>query len=165
MRTLLILLSLCLYATPAAADCEPPPYECDIRFDADVAGECIVLKQDANSSCAIFAKNFCASGTLYITTRDGEFELPPSLESEVAIYNAISDAPPMTYSIAWRVVRSGIESSGTRTADLRSKKPVGGGCDDSDPFCAASAPRTPAAPLTALLPLMVGLLAWRRRTV
>jgi hypothetical protein len=37
-------------------------------------------------------------------------------------------------------------------------------CGDG-PMCTATTPQLPAAPLTGLLPLMVGLLAWRRRTV
>lgn len=148
-------LALLLTATPALA--------CDVEARCalvELTGEvpCVELTL-VEQGCYIEAALTCTPDQAPSLSLNGDTAVIPAPERPRQLYIGYSDPDRQPSTLSWtRADQSGAVS--IRTVN----KPYEDDPCDDDTFCAATSPQRPAAPLTALFPMILGALLWRRYT-
>jgi hypothetical protein len=169
LLALVAAIALCSIATTAAATAVGPEDHCDLDIIATGEHPCLDFVQVRYNVCAVEAINRCDDTTASLALQNYlignsivPYEIPPSTSRRLADLYENTQQAGHEDILAW--------SDETRDPPLRGKISVrvssfeAGGTLDDDVVCAATAPRTPATPLTGLLPLLLGAFILRRHT-
>jgi MYXO-CTERM domain-containing protein len=163
----LALSALALTSSTAAFACKPA-IPCKVE---SITGEIPCVEANINSGCIVGLKWSCgeAAGEVTLTRDDGLSVVLSAANPETSATLGDDDRPTTTTTTQTNISWSSAEQSGVITVEYAERasgvmrpSPCSAFNDD-DASCAVSAPQNPAAPLTALLPLLLGALMWRRR--
>lgn len=154
LRLFIALIGTLLAHIPAAALACSYEERCDVQV---TQGEipCVTISADPDG-CSIIATLTCPRRDAPTLTLDNSQTIVFEQLTQNSFYIGYASPEGDPHTITWSRGEAQGEVALLLTDRPYEENPCGGW------YCATS-PQTPAAPLTALLPLMVGLLAWRRR--